>query len=223
MSSFESRLTKTIIVNPDNPKEEDIAEAARAAKEGQAVVFPTDTVYGVGTNAFLPEAVLEIFQVKDRPSNKPLILLVADPEDAGPYVLELNELAKRLINEYWPGPLTLILKKSDKVLPEVTAGGDTVGIRCPDHPVARILIRQSGVALATTSANLSGQASPKSAEEAKKNLWGRVSYIIDSGPVKLGVESTVLDLSSDEPRLIREGYISWAELQEKIEKIKGSG
>lgn len=221
MSLFESRQTKVVTANPRNPREEDIKKAALAAKEGQPVVFPTDTVYGVGTNAFLPKAALEIFQVKDRPISKPLILLIADPEDAGPYVLEINELARELIDEYWPGPLTLILKKSDKVLPEVTAGGDTVGIRCPDHPVARMLIRLVGVALATTSANLAGQASPKSADEAKANLWGRVSYIIDGGNVKLGVESTVLDLSSDEPKLVREGYIPWAELKEKIKEVRG--
>jgi len=215
--SLEPVSTEVVAVDPQNPNEDLVAPVASAAREGKIVVFPTDTVYGVGTNAFKPGAVLNIFKVKDRPPDKPLILLVADPEDIEKYVAGVSEKARKLIQEYWPGPLTLILKKSELVPAEVTAGGDTVGVRCPDSPVARMLIRLTGIALATTSANIADQPSPKSGTEAKESLWGRVSYVIDGGEAKFGIESTVVDLSSDEPRLIREGYIPWDELKRKLE------
>ncbi|HZD59735.1 MAG TPA: L-threonylcarbamoyladenylate synthase [Anaerolineae bacterium] len=216
MLAFKPRQTRIIKVDPENPGEEDLIPVADAAREGESVVFPTDTVYGIGTNSLLPEAVLEIFRVKERPADKPLILLVADPEDVREYVADINEAAERLISEYWPGPLTLIFKKSPVVPPEVTAGGDTVGVRCPNNPVVRMLVRLVGVALATTSANIGGRPSPRNADEAEENLWGRVAYIVDGGETKLGIESTVLDLSSDEPKLVREGFIPWSELREKL-------
>lgn len=209
--------TEVVVVDPQNLGEDLVAPVANAAREGEIVVFPTDTVYGVGTNALKPDAVLNIFRVKERPPDKPLILLVADPEDIDAYVAGVSEEVRKLIQEYWPGPLTLILKKSEIVPAEVTAGGDTVGVRCPDSPVTRMLIRLTGVALATTSANIAGQPSPKNGAEAKESLWGRVAYIIDGGETKLGIESTVVDLSSQEPKLIREGYIPWDELKEKLE------
>lgn len=216
MSAFKPQETKIVTVNPQNPKEADIALVAEAARSGRVVVFPTDTVYGIGTNALLSEAVLGVFKAKDRPAGKPLILLVADPSDVDRYAVGISDTARRLIKEYWPGPLTLIFKKSTLVPEEVTAGGNTIGIRCPDNNIARTLIRLVGVALATTSANIAGKPSPKNAEEAKESLMGRVAYIIDGGQVKLGVESTVVDMSSEEPRLVREGYISWVELRSKL-------
>ncbi|MDI6716107.1 MAG: L-threonylcarbamoyladenylate synthase [Actinomycetota bacterium] len=215
------KKTKVVVVNPANPSKEALEPAAFAAREGQAVVFPTDTVYGVGTTALKPEAVLDIFRIKERPVSKPLILLIADPEDLSYYVSDVSPSASKLIKEYWPGPLTIIFKKSENVPYEITAGGDTVGIRCPDNLIARMLIRLAGIALATTSANLAGQPSPKNADEARKNLGGRVSYIIDGGQVKLGIESTVLDLSSDKPKLIREGYIPWSELKKRLGSLQG--
>ncbi len=216
MLAFKPQETKIVIVNPQNPKEADIALVAEAARFGQVVVFPTDTVYGIGTNALLPEAVLGVFKAKGRPTDKPLILLVADPSDVDRYVIGVNDAARRLIKEYWPGPLTLIFKKSTLVPEEVTAGGNTVGIRCPDDIIARTLIKLVGVALATTSANITGKPSPKNAEEAKESMMGRVDYIIDGGQVKLGVESTVVDMSSEEPKLVREGHIPWDELKGKL-------
>ena len=221
MPAFTPRQTKIVRVNPEHPHEEDLVPVAAAARNGEPVVFPTDTVYGVGANALLEEAAREIFRVKERNADKPLILLVADPGDVHGYIADLTdsaltERAAGLIAEYWPGPLTLIFRKAPVVPPVVTAGGDTVGVRCPNNPVARALIRLAGVALATTSANLGGRPSPKDATEAADNLRGRVAYIVDAGPSKLGVESTVLDLSSDEPRLVREGYISWDEIKRKL-------
>ncbi|MBE0446510.1 MAG: threonylcarbamoyl-AMP synthase [Actinobacteria bacterium] len=210
--------TRIVTVDPESPREEDLIPVAAMAREGKLVVFPTDTVYGVGASPLVPGAVREIFRVKERPADKPLVLLVADPKDAYEYASHISRLAERLVNEYWPGPLTLIFKKSPRVPAEVTAGGDTVGIRCPDNPVARMLIRLVGVALATTSANIGGRPSPRNAVEAKESLWGRVSYIVDGGEAKLGVESTVLDLSSSEPKLVREGFISWDELKAKLNR-----
>lgn len=212
-----SQETKIVVVDPQNPKESDIELVADAARSGEVVVFPTDTVYGIGTNALNSQAVLNVFKAKSRPPDKPLILLIADPSDVDRYAVDISGAARHLIEEHWPGPLTLIFKKSALVSDEVTAGGDTVGIRCPDDNIARMLIRFTGVALATTSANIAGKPSPKNAEEAKESLMGRVSYIIDGGQVKLGVESTVVDMSSEEPKLIREGYISWGELKKKLE------
>ena len=209
--------TKVIHVDADNPNQDALLPAAEAARDGQLVVFSTDTVYGVGTNALIPGAARAIFAAKERPAGKPLILLIADPEDASAYVSGIDERAERLMKAYWPGPLTLIFARAPGVPDEVTAGGDTVGVRCPDDLVARTLIRMTGVALATTSANIADKPSPKTAIEAKDQLEGRVSFIIDAGETTLGIESTVLDLSGEEPRMVREGAVSW----EDIKKVLG--
>lgn len=212
-----SRETKLVTVDPRNPKQKELAPVAEAARAGELIAFPTDTVYGIGTNAMIPQADLAIFAAKKRPADKPLILMIADPADAGRYALEINPIAKKLIEAYWPGPLTLVFKKKPEVPHEVTAGGETVGIRCPDSSIARMIIRLAGIALATTSANIAGNPSPKTAAEAKDNLWGRVSYIVDGGTTELGIESTVVDISSGKPKLIREGFIPWVELESKLQ------
>lgn len=208
--------TKIIKVNPQNPSEKELMPVAAAIKAGEVVVFPTDTVYGIGANALNPEAVLNVFKAKKRPADKPLILLIAEPQDAERYAIQISGTARKLMQDYWPGPLTLIFKRSAVVPDAVTAGGETVGIRCPDNDIARLLIKLSGVALATTSANIAGQPSSRTAAEAAEGLLGRVAYIIDGGQVKLGIESTVVDVSSDESRLLREGYIPWAEIKNKL-------
>ncbi|MCL6471254.1 MAG: threonylcarbamoyl-AMP synthase [Firmicutes bacterium] len=208
--------TKTIKVDPRNPSERELMPVAAAVKAGELVVFPTDTVYGIGANALNPKAVLKVFKAKDRPVDKPLILLIAEPQDAERYAAQISSTARKLMKEYWPGPLTLIFKRSAAVLDAVTAGGETVGIRCPDNDIVRLLIKLSGVALATTSANIAGKPSPKTAKEVEEGLRGKVAYIVDGGQTKLGVESTVVDVSTDEPRLIREGYIPWEEVLSKL-------
>ncbi|HEY3375671.1 MAG TPA: L-threonylcarbamoyladenylate synthase [Candidatus Aquicultor sp.] len=210
-SPFTPRATKTIKIDPEHPDLSALEDAALAAREGEPVVFPTDTVYGIGVNALIPDADLEIFRIKERPADKPLILLVADPDDIERYVLDISDGARKLIAAYWPGPLTLIFKKAPDVPDEVTAGGATVGVRCPNNIIARELIRRARVAFATTSANISSNASPRTADEAGE-LSGRVAYIIDGGETKLGVESTVVDLSQGEPKIVRQGYLSLGEI-----------
>jgi L-threonylcarbamoyladenylate synthase len=192
--------------------------AAIAARDGHLVVFPTDTVYGLGTNALIPGAVGNIFAVKERLKDKPLIILVADSEDVMLYVSEVNETAKKLIASYWPGPLTLIFKKSDIVPDIVTAGGETVGIRCPNDEIARTLIRTAGVGLATTSANISGATSPLDAAGVVDSVSENVSYIVNGGPTPLGVESTVVDVSWGEPAMVREGALSWRDIISSLDR-----
>ncbi|MBS3908088.1 MAG: threonylcarbamoyl-AMP synthase [Actinobacteria bacterium] len=215
MAAFKERTTELIAVDPDNPDAADLRAAAKAAREGALVVFPTDTVYGVGTSALVPEAARDIYAAKERPADKPLILLIADPEDVYKYVTGVDDAARELMRAYWPGALTLIFKKSPVVPAAVTAGGETVGVRCPNNAVARMLIRSAGVALATTSANIADKPSPKNAGEAGA-LAGRVDFIIDGGESPLGIESTVLDVSTARPELLREGYVTWDELKEKL-------
>ena len=216
MVASRDKTTELITVNPDNPNEADLIAAAKAASEGALVVFPTDTVYGVGTSALIPEAARDIYAAKERPADKPLILLIADPEDVHKYVTGVDEVARELMRAYWPGALTLIFKKSPAVSAEVTVGGETVGVRCPNNAVARMLIRLAGVALATTSANIADNPSPKNAKAAGEQLGGRVAYIVDGGESALGIESTVLDVSTARPELLREGYVPWDELKEKL-------
>lgn len=210
------KRTEFITVDPVNPDEAGLTAAAKAAREGALVVFPTDTVYGVGTSAIIPEAARDIYAAKERPADKPLILLIADPEDVYDYVTGVDDTARELMRSYWPGALTLIFKKSPVVPAEVTAGGETVGVRCPNNAVARMLIRLAGVALATTSANIADKPSPKDAGEAGAQLAGRVDYIIDGGESALGIESTVLDISTGTPKLLREGHVTWDELKVKL-------
>ncbi len=216
MAGFVPRETKLVTVDTHNPDTERLAPVAEAARAGELIVFPTDTVYGIGTNAMNPEADLAIFAAKERPADKPLILMIENPADVERYAQEINPVAKKLIDAYWPGPLTLIFKKKPVVPAEVTAGGETVGIRCPNSLIVRMLIELTGVVLATTSANIADRPSPKTADEAKENLWGRVSYIVDGGATELGIESTVVDVSSGEPKVIREGYITREELEGRL-------
>jgi L-threonylcarbamoyladenylate synthase len=204
-----SRIIKIDRANPDYGL---LEPAAIAARDGHLVVFPTDTVYGIGTNALIPGAVGNIFTVKERMKDKPLIILIADPEDVELYISEMNEAARKLISSYWPGPLTLIFKKSDIVPGLVTAGGDTVGVRCPDDDIARNLIRMAGVGLATTSANMSGASSPLDLAGVEDSVSENVSYVIDGGPTPLGKESTVVDVSWGEPAMVREGALSWRDI-----------
>lgn len=209
--------TKIIEINKENIDIEKLREGAEILKKGGTVSFPTETVYGLGANALEEKAVRKIFEAKGRPSDNPLIVHIAKCRDLKELVLELPESAERLINEFWPGPLTLIFKKSPSVPEVVTGGLNTVALRMPAHPIARLLIELAGIPVAAPSANLSGKPSPTREQHVKDDLMGRVDAIICGGDTAVGLESTVLDITSDPPIILRPGGVT----REEIEKIVG--
>lgn len=192
-----------------------LKKAARLIREGELVAFPTETVYGLGANALNPDAVKKIFVAKGRPGDNPLIVHIAKWEDVNPLVEEVPEKARLLMDAFWPGPLTIILKKSSEIPDEVTAGLGTVGLRMPAHPVARALVTASGRPIAAPSANLSGKPSPTTAHHVLKDMNGRIPLILDGGKAAVGLESTVLDMTEEVPVLLRPGGVT-LEMLEKI-------
>jgi len=196
------------------PSSEDILRAADVIRQGGLVAFPTETVYGLGANALDAAAVAKIFAAKERPWASPLIVHVADEPMARAITAEWPDLARKLTARYWPGPLTLVIRKAAIVPDVVTAGLDTVGVRMPSHPVALELIRRSGVPIAGPSANLFSEISPTTAEHVRQSLGDRVSLILDAGPTEVGIESTVVSLHRDPPILLRPGMITLSELEE---------
>ncbi len=193
--------------------EEDVRFAADAVRRGGLVAFPTETVYGLGGNALDSTVVDKIYEAKGRPSDNPLILHVARWEDVVPLVSVMPEGARRLAEAFWPGPLTIVLRKGDAVPKKVTGGRDTVAVRVPNHPVALDLIRLAGVPVAAPSANTSGRPSPTTAGHVKEDLDGRIDVIVDGGAVGIGIESTIIDMSEDEPTILRPGYITRSALE----------
>jgi L-threonylcarbamoyladenylate synthase len=213
--------TDVLVVDPASPQPERIARAADVLRRGGLVAFPTETVYGLGANALDAEAVAGIFRAKGRPANNPVIIHVAKPADALLVVAEWPDVAERLARRFWPGPLTLVLPKRDIVPDIVTAGGPTLAVRVPAHPVALALLRGAGVPVAAPSANRSTQLSPTRAEHVLRGLDARIDMILDGGPTTGGLESTVLDLASSPPRLLRPGLIGLAELEAVIGPVTG--
>ena len=199
----------------------ELKQAAELLQQGQLVAFPTETVYGLGANALDRQAVESIFAAKGRPADNPLIVHIAEQDRIDELTAaSLSSQAKTLINKFWPGPLTLVLKKSEQV-PEVTTGGlDTVALRMPNHSLALKLIQLSGVPIAAPSANLSGLPSPTIAEHVIVDLAGRIAGIVDGGQTGIGVESTVLDLSSTVPTLLRPGGVTYEQLQEVLGTVE---
>ncbi len=195
-----------------------IIEAASMLKENEVVAFPTETVYGLGANAFSDEAVRKIFEAKGRPSDNPLIVHISSQEQLHEFVEDIPEYALPLINEFWPGPLTLVLRKKGQQLSNiVTAGLDTVAVRMPDHPIALALIKEANVPVAAPSANRSGKPSPTKASHVYHDLQGLISGIIDGGSTGVGVESTVVDCTATIPTILRPGGIT----KEQIESVVG--
>lgn len=195
-------------------------EAAMALREGKLVAFPTETVYGLGANALDSEAVRSIYIAKGRPSDNPLIVHIADRDMLEPLVTEISPNALKLMSAYWPGPLTIILKKTD-IVPDVTTGGlNTVAIRMPDNDIALELIRKAGVPVAAPSANRSGRPSPTMAKHVLEDLDGRISYIIDGGPCRVGVESTVVDMTSEPAVILRPGGITPRMIEQVIGRVE---
>ncbi len=194
------------------PTWQNMGAVVAALKAGQPVAFPTDTVYGLGTLAGNEEAVARLYEVKGRGEGKPIALLLADAEDLALVSVAVPEKAHLLAQRYWPGALTIVLPSQDWVPEVVRAGGPNVGVRVPDHELTRELIRRAGSPLATTSANRSGQASLRRADEVWTELHGLIEYIVE-GECPGGVASTVVDLSVDPPVILREGAIPRAEIE----------
>lgn len=195
-----------------------ILEAAEAIKKGEAVAFPTETVYGLGANAFSDEAVNRIFTAKGRPSDNPLIIHIYDQLQMEELVAEIPDLARQLFNAFAPGPLTLVLKSNGRISRLATAGLESVGIRIPNHPVAIALLKSCGLPLAAPSANVSGKPSPTQAAHVLEDLDGRIAGVLDGGETGVGVESTVLDLTVSPPMILRPGGISREQIEEVIGK-----
>ena len=205
--------TLKIKIDPWNPEREILARAAEILRGGGLVAFPTETVYGLGANALEAEAVAGIYRAKGRPSDNPLILHLSHPEQAESLV-HVDDRARRLMSAFWPGPLTLVLKARD-VVPPVTRGGlSTAALRMPDHPVAAALIDAVGFPLAAPSANASGRPSPTDADTVFEDVGGRIDLILDGGTVAVGIESTVIDVSTERPLLLRPGGMPVETLEE---------
>ena len=208
---------KTQFFNARTQKENGTALGGRIIRSGGLVAFPTETVYGLGANGLNGEAVKKIFEAKGRPADNPLILHIARKSDVKKLWTHIPETAKALMDEFWPGPLTLIYLKSELVPGEVTAGLDTVAIRMPEHKTALALIRAAGVPIAAPSANLSGKPSPTTAEHVLFDMDGRIDMIIDGGECSVGVESTVVSLVGQQPTILRPGGIT----KEMLEAVIG--
>ncbi|MBI2805099.1 MAG: threonylcarbamoyl-AMP synthase [Planctomycetes bacterium] len=210
-------------LNADSPEADAIARASRILLAGGLVAFPTETVYGLGANALDSVAVGRIFSAKGRPALNPIIVHVAAKPDAKKLVTDWPAQAEKLADQFWPGPLTLVLPKAACVPDLVTAGGPTVAVRVPAHPVALALLRKCDVPLAAPSANRSTELSPTRAEHVMQGLAGRIDLVLDAGPTLGGLESTVLDLTTDPPRLLRPGLVTAGQIQAVIGAIVSGG
>lgn len=210
---------KTEIIKINKENLEKLDKPGKIIREGGLVAFPTETVYGLGADGLNPEAVKEIFKVKGRPQDNPLILHVCDLDMLKKLVKEIPEKGKILIDEFWPGPLTIIFRKSDLVPEVITAGLDTVAIRMPEDVIAKELIRISGKPIAAPSANISGRPSPTDGKTTYEDLKGKIPMIIDGGNTKVGVESTVIDLTSDKPMILRPGGITLEMIRKLLPEV----
>jgi len=188
--------------------DENIKQAAQFLKAAEVVAFPTETVYGLGADATSEAAIAKIFQAKGRPADNPLIVHLSRVEQFTQYVESIPKKAQLLIDNFMPGPLTVVLKSNGTIANNVTAGLDTVGVRIPDHPAARQLIEAAGIPIAAPSANLSGKPSPTSAVHVYQDLNGKIKAILDGGPTGVGVESTVVDCTKDEVMILRPGGVT---------------
>lgn len=208
--------TKVTVIDPKNINIEKIREAGRLIADGALVAFPTETVYGLGGNALDPDASAKIYKAKGRPSDNPLIVHIADFADMSKISENLPMRAKLLSDAFWPGPLTMVVRKNEKVPYATTGGLDTVAVRMPQHPVALALIKESGCMIAAPSANTSGRPSPTEASHVAEDLDGRIPMILDGGAVGIGIESTIIDLTEEIPMVLRPGYITCEMLSEVL-------
>lgn len=200
-------------------EEEALRKAGNIIRQGGLVAFPTETVYGLGGDALNRESSRRIYEAKGRPSDNPLIVHICRFEDITEIVSDVPGEAVRIATAFWPGPLTMILHKSDRVPYETTGGLDTVAVRLPSHPVARKLIEYSGGYVAAPSANISGRPSPTEAKYVTEDMEGRIDMILDGGAVGIGLESTIVDLTVTPPQILRPGYVTQEMLSSVLEKI----
>lgn len=209
--------TKVFVARDNYIKDEELKEASAVIRSGGLVAFPTETVYGLGGDATNPEASRKIYAAKGRPSDNPLIVHIADFSQLRNIVAEVPQEAEKLAEAFWPGPLTMILRKNDVIPYETTGGLDTVAIRMPSHPVARAFLQDSGCMIAAPSANTSGRPSPTTAQHVWEDLQGKIEILLDGGPVGIGIESTIVDLSEERPMILRPGFIT----QEMLSAVLG--
>ncbi len=218
---FGNRMNTEIIkVNREQFSEEELIRAAEFLRQGRLVAFPTETVYGLGGNAFDETAAARIYAAKGRPSDNPLIVHIAEVGALTELAAEVPETAYLLAEAFWPGPLTMILKKSSKVPKATTGGLDTVAIRMPSDEIAHTLIRLSGVYVAAPSANASGRPSTTKAEHVIEDLNGKIDMILDGGASEIGLESTIVDLTGEVPLILRPGYITAEQLAEVLGEVR---
>ncbi|EWG12168.1 L-threonylcarbamoyladenylate synthase [Cytobacillus firmus] len=216
-------ITKRWSVDNSVDKEDSYSQFSQAAdllKNNEVVAFPTETVYGLGGNAKNDEAVKKIFEAKGRPSDNPLIIHIADKAQLNAFVTEIPQKAQTLMEQFWPGPLTLIFNLKEGVLSYyATAGLSTVAVRMPDHPVALSLLKKTGLPIAAPSANRSGRPSPTTADHVWEDLNGRIAGLVDGGPTGVGVESTVVDCTAEVPVILRPGGITREQLEEVVGEV----
>ncbi len=209
-------------INPSKIDKKLLEKAAEVIHNKGLVAFPTETVYGLGANALDPEAVTKIFEAKRRPLDDPLIVHISHAEDLYKLAAKVPEEAKKLVDRFWPGPLTLVLKKSDTVPDLVTTGLDTVAIRMPSNPIARGFIDISGVPIAAPSANMFGRPSPTTAQHVIRDLDGRIDMVLDGGSTEIGIESTVVEFFDDRAIVLRPGGVSVENLRSIMGKVEVS-
>lgn len=212
--------TKIVSITKNESKDDildKLSQAGDIIKSGGLVAFPTETVYGLGGDALNPESSKKIYAAKGRPSDNPLIIHIADMEHLEKIVSNVSEKTRKLAAAFWPGPLTMVMKKSDIVPSQTTGGLDTVAVRMPSHPLALIFIKEAGGYVAAPSANLSGKPSPTTAKYVIQDMKNRIDMIIDADGVEIGLESTIVDMTSDIPMVLRPGYIT----QEMLSKVVG--
>jgi L-threonylcarbamoyladenylate synthase len=209
-------LTAVLSVDPQHPDPAVIAEAAALLREGELVAFPTETVYGLGGNALDAEAVAAIFAAKERDASDPLIVHIAEFDQLDDVAREVSATARDLAERLWPGPLTLVLPRAEGIAPAVTAGGDTVAVRMPAHPVALSLIRAAGVPVAAPSANRFMRTSATTAAHVLEDLGGRIPLILDGGPADAGIESTVVRVDDGNVTVLRPGAVTVEALEQHL-------
>jgi len=212
--------TEVLRINSKKPDDGIIERASSLIRSGEIVAFPTETVYGLGANALDPLAISKIYQIKGRPSDNPLIVHIGDLNMLSGLVSTISPREMRMIKKFWPGPITLIFKKS-KSVPKITTGGlGTVAVRMPRNKIALALIKRSGLPIAAPSANLSGKPSPTNASHVKEDLNGKVKLILDGGRTEIGIESTVIDMTPRIPVILRPGGISKERIEDEIGEVR---